>query len=1207
MPPQGVLNDSAMKKNTIFFRRLSVLLAATFVCWSVQAETRWVDVTSQYFKNPSFQTGDKSDWTFDGEAGSFALIRVGCIEMWQGWMHMSRQLQLPNGRYRVSVQSLFRFRRHAWAYPAFVEGTDERSAFFYAGDMEVEVPSEYVYWFDSDPGFACYNPDDEHWFPNSMEAAGLAFEEGAYRLSIETEVSDGVLDIGVYNDSEMTHSDNWLVVDNIKIEYLTEFNEPAEGDLCVNEVMAANTDVEMSPAFNFDGWVELYNASDKQLTLGGCYLSDDAARPLKWALPAGFGTIPAHGCRRIWCGSNEINSLHAPFSLDCEGGELYFSDSSGRQLFAFHYPAAISRTAYARTTDGGNEWGWTAEPTPDASNATSTFCTERSEAPTVTDGGLFDDERRVVVRAAQGAAIYYTTDGTTPTPQQGELLRTHMLHVTETTTYRFRAYEDGKLPSEVVARTYLKREREHLLPIVYVSCPDEYLYDDSIGVYVRGVNGRTGNGQSSPVNWNMDWNRPVNFQYMVPGQDDMVFNQDVDFRISGGWTRANNPKSFKLKADRVYEGKNTMDYPFFPNKPYIRNKALQVRRGGNDSGARIKDAALHEIIRRSGIDLDVMSYQPVVHYINGRYMGLINLREPNNKDFGFANFGISKDDMEIYEQSPDSGAYMMLGSSQTLLHLYDLSADCADAAVYDEICSLVDMDEFMNYMAAELYLGSWDWPDNNLKAYRKAPDGRFRVTFFDLDAAFGTDGRGMDEEGEISVGGNTFRWIDGMQWHRYDYIYDTAERRYGEIKFCTFFMNLMQNADFRRKFAATFCLMGSVFDPERTSAILDELGDRVRPTMSQEWASPDGSLEEIRSKLKNRGASMTKQMKQYERMQLTDVTPQKVHLRADTEGCNIYVNDVLVPYGEYSGELFAPVRLKAEPRGGNRFIGWRYAGDTQYITGNLELDLPAGTNLDIEACFGRMTRSERRRKGIAEVSINEVMATNDIYQNDYFKRSDWLELYNATGDTIDLEGWYLSDDPAQPQKYQITAAGSQATTRIAPYGHLLVWCDNRQPLTELHADFKLAAEGGMVSLTSPDAVSSSVLYYPPHTGMESVARFPDGATEICVTNIPTIGYTNRRTSYLVPTDQKALGVEDAIDLACDLTLQRRGDDLVITSSTATDVHAELYSLDGRALRSAHLRLQGGRATFSLANLPAGIYIARAADAEGRSREVKIRK
>lgn len=1196
-----------MNRQKTVIHRLATLLAVLAVAFGLHAETRWVDVTNIYFKNPSFQSADKSDWDFEGTANSFAVIRVGCIEMWQGWMHMSRELSVPNGHYRLSLQSLYRFRRHVWAYPAFVEGTDERTAFFYVNEQEMEVPSEYTFWFDSDPGFACYAPDADHWYPNSMEAAEKAFDEGAYRLSAEVEVTEGKLLLGVYNDSQQTHSDNWLVVDNIRLEYLTEYNEPHEGDLLVNEVVAANVDVQMSPAFNFDGWVELYNTTDKSLSLGGCYFSDEAERPLKWMIPQGFGTIAPHGFRQLWCGSNGIHAMQAPFNLDCEGGRLYFSDSSGLLLFTHDYPEAISRMAYARTTDGGDEWGWTAQPTPGASNATAAFASERTAAPTVTPGRFFDGSCRFSARADRNATLYYTTDGSTPTPEHGLHSASTIFTPTETTTYRFRAFEEGKLPSEVITRTFIKRDRTYELPVVYVSAKDEYLYDDSIGVYVRGVNGCTGNGQSSPVNWNMDWDRPVNFQFMLPDQEEMVLNQDVHFRISGGWTRSNHPKSFKLKADRVFEGKNTLDYPFFDAKPYIRNRTLQLRRGGNDSHSRIKDAALHELIQRSGIDLDVMSYQPAVHYINGQYMGLINIREPNNKDFAFANFGLSKKKLEVYEQSPDSGAYMMVGSPETLLHLYDLSANAADADAYAEICSLVDMDEYMNYMAAELYLGSWDWPDNNLKAYRKTDGGRFRITFFDLDAAFGTDGRSMDEEGEVEVGGNTFRWIDGMQWHRYDYIYDTGERRYGEIKFCTFFMNLMQNADFRAKFAATFCLMGSVFDPTRAEAILNELGNRVRPTMAQEGASPDGALNEIRNKLPKRAASMTKQMRQYERMQLTDVQPQQVHLRSSVEGCAIYVNDVRVPYGEYSGELFAPARLKAEPLGGYRFTGWLDVAANHIITGSPEMDLPAGSNLELEATFAPLNRGDRVRRGIRDVCINEVMSTNDIFQNEYFKRNDWVELYNSTASEVDVEGWYLSDDAAQPQKYLITAANSGVSTIIPPYGHLVIWCDKRASVSELHTDFKLSASGGLVALTNPAATQTDLFYYPPHTGIESVARFPDGSSEVCVTNLPSIGRTNRRTSYLVLADQKTLGVEDVLAGQSDLKLKFIGGELVVSSPTAAEVRVDIIATDGRPLHTAHLHLNGGRASTSLTSLPAGIYVARATTPDGSAAVLKIKK
>ena len=52
--------------------------------------------------------------------------------------------------------------------------------------------------------------------------------------------------------------------------------------------------------------------------------------------------------------------------------------------------------------------------------------------------------------------------------------------------------------------------------------------DTKVGIFVKGTNGMSGNGQNSACNWNMDWERPVNIEYLVPepapdnGQSSMV-------------------------------------------------------------------------------------------------------------------------------------------------------------------------------------------------------------------------------------------------------------------------------------------------------------------------------------------------------------------------------------------------------------------------------------------------------------------------------------------------------------------------------------------------------------------------------------------------------------------------------------------------------------------------------------------------------------
>ena len=94
-------------------------------------------------------------------------------------------------------------------------------------------------------------------------------------------------------------------------------------------------------------------------------------------------------------------------------------------------------------------------------------------------------------------------------------------------------------------RFVILKDKDYQLPIISVVADESFLYDEQIGVMVRGVNGRAGNGQSTPCNWNMDWERPVNFSF-ITSEGEMALCQDVNLEMAGGWSRAWEPHSFKL-------------------------------------------------------------------------------------------------------------------------------------------------------------------------------------------------------------------------------------------------------------------------------------------------------------------------------------------------------------------------------------------------------------------------------------------------------------------------------------------------------------------------------------------------------------------------------------------------------------------------------------------------------------------------------------
>ena len=463
--------------------------------------------------------------------------------------------------------------------------------------------------------------------------------------------------------------------------------------------MASNVDQWISPAFNFDGWIELYNPTDDGVGINNFYFSDTPSNLKLWRAPSNMGTIPPHGYRIVWFDSGTLNRKNTTFKLDEDGGTIYISDSKGNLITQQDYPASMERVSYARTTDGGEEWSTTSNPTPQASNNTSMFALMQLAAPVVDQPSqLFVGTLTVNVEIPAGCTLRYTTDGTLPTMTNGATSRTGQFTINYTEVYRFRLFADDYLASPVTSRSYIYHDMDYTLPIVSVISDPKFLYDDSIGVYVKGTNGRPGNGQSTKCNWNMDWERPVNFSYITL-EDGMVLNQDVNLEMCGGWSRAWTPHSFKLKGSKELGGDKNLNYPFFKEKPYIRNRTLQIRNGGNNNGDRLKDGALQTIILSSGIDVDGQSFRPAHEFINGQYIGMLNVREPNNKHYVYANYGWDDDEIDQFEISPDSFYVQKCGTDESYQQLLQLSADAANSETYEEIKSLLDVDEYISYMA----------------------------------------------------------------------------------------------------------------------------------------------------------------------------------------------------------------------------------------------------------------------------------------------------------------------------------------------------------------------------------------------------------------------------------------------------------------------------------------------------------------------------
>ncbi len=113
---------------------------------------------------------------------------------------------------------------------------------------------------------------------------------------------------------------------------------------------------------------------------------------------------------------------------------------------------------------------------------------------------------------------------------------------------------------------------------------------------------------------------------------------------------------------------------------------------------------------------------------------------------------------------------------------------------------------------------------------------------------------------------------------------------------------------------------------------------------------------------------------------------------------------------------------------------------------------------------------------IAQVGISEFMASNgNTLADEDGEFSDWIELENLGPSQVNLEGWHLTDNPADLAMWRLPAVVVQ------PAGRLIVFAsrkDRRDPAKTLHTNFSLDSDGEYLALVERDGRTIATQFSP---------------------------------------------------------------------------------------------------------------------------------
>ena len=596
----------------------------------------------------------------------------------------------------------------------------------------------------------------------------------------------------------------------------------AQTTLVINELMQSNVETIMDDIKEFpDSWVELYNPTDAAINLKDYKIGTKKKADKAWKLPD--MEVPAGGHVIIYCDKEglEDNRLHTNFRLESgDDGNLYLfmgSDMVDKLVGMAMMPSPD--VAYGRETDGGETWGYELTPTPGAQNEGGVVDADHIlGAPVFTiPGKICESGKRIKLSikapegSPEGTEIHYTTDGSEPTIAS-PVYKTAMIE--NTTVIRAKAFCEGYISPVSTAQSYIFHPREMTLPIFSVLTDDRYLNDTEIGLFA--------NNHSKEDKKLHDWRRPVNIEFFNAPGTESIFNQLSETRIQGGQSRGNALRSMVFYANKRFDPEHKrFSYEFFPDqKPGVTEfKSFSLRDGGNDFGDLYFRDLIIQRTMGSHTDLDWQAGHSAVLYINGEYMGMLNIRERSNEDNIYSNYN-GLEDLDIveigHEQDQNSNNLFIEELKEGTSDFYEAfkafySEKGHTLAEYEE---WIDVSEYLNVMVLNLFYGNIDFPGNNLVFWRPNDDDTesglpkiWRVIVKDTDFGLGLYSRKSDY--------NTIDLIFNPNAHS------------GDNWACTepatrLFKNMMENEEIRAMFIDKCCVfMGDFMNAKGTGEIID--------------------------------------------------------------------------------------------------------------------------------------------------------------------------------------------------------------------------------------------------------------------------------------------------------------------------------------------------------------------------------------------------
>lgn len=322
----------------------------------------------------------------------------------------------------------------------------------------------------------------------------------------------------------------------------------------------------------------------------------------------------------------------------------------------------------------------------------------------------------------------------------------------------------------------------------------------------------------------------------------------------------------------------------------------------------------------SGTNVLTTDSVPVTLFLDGELYGDTYVQAKMDADYISRKYGVNEDNIILIKNGEIQDGY------DNEIEIYDslideiFWTDCTNTQAYEELCNIIDMESYIEFSCANLYLANMDYNErHNCVVWRTREredseygDCRWRFAMYDLDSL-------EDNYGMLEVwGAESVSQIDSFNTH-------TFTDEFYTFKDSVIYRALRPNEDFAKRFLITYSdMINFEFAKDRVESMLAEYGETL------DW---------------NYGffIDRTKYVLQH--------IAQEFELSGDTsvieidienpDGGTVKVNTHTIEEGtaHWSGEYLVevPMTLTAVPDEGYEFVGW--SGDVTSSDATIDVEL----------------------------------------------------------------------------------------------------------------------------------------------------------------------------------------------------------------------------------------------------------------------------